>query len=164
MFKDSLKHFIINASLIFPLSFEAARKDWFSFRRKYGTNLCQSFLTLMPGGNKKVTYLNLQLKAAGLSKCVTFLLPPGIKRLTHENLWTGKILIDLKKLSLREKCPNMDQKLLRIWTLFTLAEIRIVEGRADFEWKYKTTRSGFLWLVSPIQHVDVSRVSYSCLS
>ena len=27
---------------------------------------------------------------------------------------------------------------------FRLAEIRIVEGRADFEWKYKTTRSGFL--------------------
>ena len=36
----------------------------------------------MPGGNKKVTYTktNLRLKAAGLFKCVTFLLPPVIKR------------------------------------------------------------------------------------
>ena len=37
----------------------------------------------MPDGNKKVTqtWTNLQLKASGLFKYVTFLLPPGIKGL-----------------------------------------------------------------------------------
>ena len=39
----------------------------------------------MLGGNKKVTHTSthLLLSAAGLCKCVTFLLPPGIKGLRY---------------------------------------------------------------------------------
>ena len=73
MFKDSLKHFIINASLIFPLSFEAARKE------HHLSKICHTYSTLMKLGRVipleflKVVLVNmveLLLMSAGLATLV----------------------------------------------------------------------------------------------